>query len=243
MTASAKGASHTASGAPNQDAVATERAGPAGVVAAVADGHGHSRHLRSGRGSRIAVRVGCQVAQELADRIESEGLLTGPDDAEQTAGQLQSLVEEFCVPAVIERWQDAVLADVAADPFTEAEQAHRHAGDDPVIAYGSTLLLGHGPGRLAAAGPDRRRRRRRRAGGRRLHTAGPGRPPAGRPGYDQPVRQRPAPGLPYRGRQHPAQNRCSPSCSRPTATATPRSSRTGRPRSAPTWPGCCTTGT
>ena len=142
VTASAKGASHAATGAPNQDAVAAERAGTAGVVAAVADGHGHSRHLRSGRGSRIAVLVGCQVAQELAGRIERDGLLSASADAAQTAGQLQSLVEEFCVPAVIERWHDAVLADVRADPFTEAEQAHRHAGDDPVIAYGSTLLLG-----------------------------------------------------------------------------------------------------
>lgn len=142
VTASAKGASHTAAGSPNQDSVATERAGTAGVVAAVADGHGHSRHLRSGRGSRIAVRVGCQVAQELADQIENEGLLSGQADAAQTAVRLQSLVEEFCVPAVIERWHDAVLADVQADPFTEAEQVHRHAGDDPVVAYGSTLLLG-----------------------------------------------------------------------------------------------------
>jgi len=142
VTASQMGASHAASGAPNQDAVATERAGQAGVAAAVADGHGHSRHLRSGRGSLIAVRVGCQVAQELADRIEREGVLSDQAGPAQTAGQLQSLVAEFCVPAVIERWRDAVLADVRADPFSEAEQAHRHAGDDPVVAYGSTLLLG-----------------------------------------------------------------------------------------------------
>ncbi len=142
VTASQLGASHAAVRSPNQDAVATERAGTAGVVAAVADGHGHSRHLRSGRGSRLAVQVGCLVAQELADRIEREDVLSDQADGGQTAGQLRSLVEEFCVPVVIERWRDAVLADVQADPFTEAEQAHRHPGDDPAIAYGSTLLLG-----------------------------------------------------------------------------------------------------
>ncbi|MDR2984368.1 MAG: protein phosphatase 2C domain-containing protein, partial [Nocardiopsaceae bacterium] len=55
ITASERGASHVAVKSPNQDAVATERAGANGVVAAVADGHGHPRHLRSARGSRLAV--------------------------------------------------------------------------------------------------------------------------------------------------------------------------------------------
>ncbi len=35
-----------------------------------------------------------------------------------------------------------MLADVAADPFSDAEQGQRQKGDDPTIAYGSTLLLG-----------------------------------------------------------------------------------------------------
>src|SRR5262249_52664142 len=38
-------------------------------------------------------------------------------------------------------WREAVLADVNADPFSEAEQPLRHTGDDATIAYGSTLLL------------------------------------------------------------------------------------------------------
>lgn len=45
------------------------------------------------------------------------------------------------IPAVVGRWREAVLADVAADPFTDAEQDQRRRGDDPTIAYGSTLLL------------------------------------------------------------------------------------------------------
>ena len=45
------------------------------------------------------------------------------------------------MPAVVSRWRVAVLADVRADPFTQAEQAQRHSGDDATIAYGSTLLL------------------------------------------------------------------------------------------------------
>ena len=145
LTASERGASHVGANAPNQDAVATERAGAAGVVAAVADGHGHPRHLRSARGSKTAVRVGCQVAQEFADRLESaNGIFAQQDSAgtvAATAEQITQLTEQFLVPAIVSRWRELVLADVKADPFTEAEQTHRHAGDDATIAYGSTLLL------------------------------------------------------------------------------------------------------
>ena len=126
--------------------MATERAGADGVVAAVADGHGHSRHHRSARGSRLAVKIGCQVAQELADRLEGHNSLLSQRDsaatAEAAASEIAKLTEEFLVPAIVARWRDAVLADVKADPFTDAEQAHRHQGDDATIAYGSTLLLG-----------------------------------------------------------------------------------------------------
>ncbi|HUZ54538.1 MAG TPA: protein phosphatase 2C domain-containing protein [Streptosporangiaceae bacterium] len=146
LTASERGASHVAVKTPNQDAVATERAGAEGVVAAVADGHGHSRHHRSARGSRLAVKIGCQVAQELADRLEGHNTLLSQRDsaatATATAGEISKLTEKFLVPAIVQRWREAVLADVKADPFTDAEQAHRHQGDDATIAYGSTLLLG-----------------------------------------------------------------------------------------------------
>jgi Protein phosphatase 2C len=145
LTASKRGASHLATMVPNQDAVATERAGARGVVAAVADGHGHPRHLRSARGSKLAVKVGCQVAQELADQLEAMPAIFAerdpPATAAATAQDLIKLAEEFLVPNVLSRWRDAVLADVGADPFTQAEQAQRHAGDDATIAYGSTLLL------------------------------------------------------------------------------------------------------
>lgn len=146
LTASERGASHLATGAPNQDAVASERAGTDGVVGAVADGHGHSRHLRSARGSRIAARIGCQVAQELADRIEAQDIIPAQlqdrPSPQATASALTGLVKEFLVPAIVNRWRAAVLADAQADPFTDSEQDQRLKGDDPAIAYGSTLLLG-----------------------------------------------------------------------------------------------------
>jgi Protein phosphatase 2C len=146
LTASERGASHIAMQTPNQDSVASERAGATGMVAAVADGHGHTRHLRSARGSRFAVAIGCQAAQELADLLEGdEGPLSQHAPAADTAaaaGKISGLLEEFLVPAIVERWREAVLADVAGNPFTDAEQDQRQRGDDPTIAYGSTLLLG-----------------------------------------------------------------------------------------------------
>ncbi len=130
LTASTRGAAHIATGLPNQDAVSTAQTGR-GVIVAVADGHGHWRHLRSARGSKIAVTVGCEVGAELAGRIAPGA------DSEQAA----ELLKDFAVPAIIERWRAAVLADVEADPFSDSEQDQRPPGDDPAIAYGSTLLL------------------------------------------------------------------------------------------------------
>ena len=145
LTASQRGAAHIASRLPNQDAVVAEPAGLDGVVAAVADGHGHWRHARSARGSALAVGIGCQAGQELAalledDEVFSERLQAGPD-APPVASQISDLALQTLVPDVVERWRDAVLADVAADPFTDEEQEARQDGDDPTIAYGSTLLL------------------------------------------------------------------------------------------------------
>lgn len=134
LTASERGASHVAVKTPNQDAVDVEFIGSSGLVAAVADGHGHTRHLRSARGSELAVEIGCQVAQEIADLLE-------PGDIEMAGERLAELGEELLVPEIVSRWRAAVLEDVAKNPFSEAEEGRRRKGDDETIAYGSTLLL------------------------------------------------------------------------------------------------------
>jgi Protein phosphatase 2C len=144
LTASERGAAHVAVKTPNQDSVAVERTGTNGVVAAVADGHGHSRHLRSARGSRLAVSTGCRVGQELADKLAADGMdspASTPADMRARADLIADLATGFLVPTVVARWREAVLADVEADPFTDAEDDKRRRGDDPTIAYGSTLLL------------------------------------------------------------------------------------------------------
>jgi len=130
LTATERGAAHHAAEVPNQDAVAAFPIGPRGAVAAVADGHGHSRHFRSGRGARLAVTVACRAAHDLAPRLDG---LAG-------TGLAEDEMRGILVPAVAAQWREAVHEDVAADPFSRAEDAARGA-DDTTIAYGTTLLL------------------------------------------------------------------------------------------------------
>jgi len=135
VTATERGAAHRVAGIPNQDAVATTPLENGGMVVAVADGHGHSRHFRSARGARLAVSIACRAARDLAAR---PGGLPGPGHEEE---ELRSVL----VPGIVARWRDAVLADVAAEPFTGPEDAVRR-GDDATIPYGATLLLAVGRG-------------------------------------------------------------------------------------------------
>ena len=130
LTATERGAAHHAAEVPNQDAVAAFPLGPRGAVAAVADGHGHSRHFRSARGARLAVTVACKAAHDLAPRLDG---LTG-------TGQAEDELRGILVPGVVAQWREAVHEDVAADPFSPAQDAAR-GRDDATIAYGSTLLL------------------------------------------------------------------------------------------------------
>jgi serine/threonine protein phosphatase PrpC len=132
---SVRGAAHHASGLPNQDAFGWHDLEPVGrplVVAAVADGHGHYRHFRAGRGAELAVAQARACAEELADAL-------GAVDSQEALG-------DFCsstfVPTLVRGWRAAVAADQSAHAFSAAEEAIRaEADDDPVVAYGSTLLV------------------------------------------------------------------------------------------------------
>jgi hypothetical protein len=131
VTATERGAAHRAAGLPNQDAVEVRPLG-GGLVAAVADGHGHARHFRSARGARMAVSIACQAAVDLAGR--PGGLPAAPDG-----------LRRLLVPDIVTRWRDAVHRDVAAEPFTGTEETVRR-GDDATIPYGTTLLVAIGTG-------------------------------------------------------------------------------------------------
>lgn len=132
--ASHRGSSHERSGAPNQDAYAVRRLDKA-LVAAVADGHGGRRYVRSGTGARIAVELATTIGAELLDVRHPDPPLAGRD------------LTTRLVPA----WRSAVLAHLAAHTL-EDEEVER-CGDLPTdltVLYGATLIVALAAGREIA---------------------------------------------------------------------------------------------
>jgi len=130
VSASVRGSSHDRSGLPNQDAVEVRsiEGHPGRMVAAVADGHGGQRYVRSAVGSELAVATAGEVVAELL----------GSDRRIATAALL-----ERAAPLIVERWRAGVEAHVARNPFLPDEHVAAAADltVDPPIAYGSTLIL------------------------------------------------------------------------------------------------------
>jgi hypothetical protein len=143
ITATARGRSHEVRGIPSQDAVAHRPIAAApGLVVAVADGHGHHRHFRSGTGSALAVRAACQAAADLVTELgppagkSSGGRASAlpPPTAEMIAGRLPSII--------LRDWRAAVARDIRADPLGRRElDVMECRGDDVEVAYGATLLV------------------------------------------------------------------------------------------------------
>lgn len=128
VAGTARGRSHHVRGMPSQDAVAHQQI-PAvgGTVVAVADGHGHERHFRSGTGSALAVQAACQVVSDHA-----AALATG--NAEVISGALPA--------AILSCWRTEVARDVSRHPYpAEQLSALDSEGDGPDVPYGSTLLV------------------------------------------------------------------------------------------------------
>ena len=131
ITGSARGATHRASGLPNQDAVASQH-GPGGVVVAVADGHGHIRHFRSADGAALAVDVACRAGSRAAAVLAADD--AGEEEAERAGQKLAR--------AVVADWRSAVAAQLGVRPYTVEERfILDRSADTPVIPYGSTLLV------------------------------------------------------------------------------------------------------
>ena len=133
FTAVVRGAAHELAGRPLQDA-AGWTAGPPGdtgwLVLAVADGHGGHPHFRSARGSELAIEAALELAAAFGPLFA-----TAP-----AAAPVYLTARENLVPGLIGRWQEAVADDLAETPLTGDEQ-QMLAADEPIIAYGSTLLL------------------------------------------------------------------------------------------------------
>ena len=130
--ASAIGADHVRAGTPNQDAIAATKFefpdAPGLLAFAVADGHGHARHFRSDRGSKLGVKAGVSAARSWARHLPA-----GEPISQVAASQL--------VIDVVTTWRELVAADLAQDPLSDAQLATLPPGDPAEIPYGATLLL------------------------------------------------------------------------------------------------------
>ena len=134
ISASVRGASHDRSGLPNQDAVlSTGVLGVSdGLVAAVSDGHGGARYVRSDVGSLYAVEVACQVGSELIAGVSGADAL-----------RTERALRQDCAASIVSAWRRRVLLDVEARPFTDEERTRGGANleREPLVAYGCTLVL------------------------------------------------------------------------------------------------------
>jgi hypothetical protein len=130
MAATALGATHERTGAPNQDAhqsaVIDTPTGPV-VVLAVADGHGGRRYVRSDRGAALATALAVQISAELLSRPDSD----------------PASVSRALPAQLLPRWRGGVSAHLDAHPFTptEHERAGRNLDEAPLPAYGATLVV------------------------------------------------------------------------------------------------------
>lgn len=136
VTASVRGAAHERTGLPNQDAVtyADVEGSTSGLVAAVADGHGGSRYVRSNLGAGLAVKLGCEVAARAVLKL-------GPCPNEPS---IHSELERPLIDEVIGRWRAQVSTHLSEHPFSSEERGRAGTAldADPHLAYGCTLILG-----------------------------------------------------------------------------------------------------
>lgn len=138
---SRQGQKHVGAGLPNQDAIAhAELDDGAGLILAVADGHGSEMHFRSDVGARLAVEVTVDVLRSFAGQVEPSA--PGSVILDQAQAVLRT--------ELTGRWRERIGKNLQVSPFRENELGRvaafaGWAGKErieahPVLAYGSTLL-------------------------------------------------------------------------------------------------------
>lgn len=137
---SVKGASHERSGQPNQDAI--ERFPASGdslpLILAVSDGHGGAKYFRSGKGARFAVDAAINTLSQFHENLAS--FLTSS----------RTGLEEHLTKSLVNTWRSEVYSHFQGEPFTdedlrlleekEGPAARQIVEDNPVLAYGATIL-------------------------------------------------------------------------------------------------------
>jgi serine/threonine protein phosphatase PrpC len=139
---SVRGASHTRTGLPNQDAAGwLQKAGSSrALIVAVSDGHGSAKCFRSHIGSRLAIESAIALAQEF---------INGQPDLNNLSA-IKRTAEERLPQELSRRWREAVEAHIESNPITAEEldalekidgiTARETISNKPTYAYGATIL-------------------------------------------------------------------------------------------------------
>lgn len=141
LAESVRGASHQRQrNIPNQDAFKLSRKSLGGALtaAAVSDGHGHSLHFRSDVGSCLAVEAMVPQLEKAA------ALLKNSDDS----SYCESVITNYLPRMIKKSWRTKVLDHYKNNPLNAdvirlidgKGSMHASVYDDPLIAYGCTLL-------------------------------------------------------------------------------------------------------
>ncbi|MBQ8497025.1 MAG: protein phosphatase 2C domain-containing protein [Clostridia bacterium] len=115
------GGKHIKAGKPCQDAARAESRDGISVIA-VADGHGASEHYLSDVGASLAVDIAMVYIRQFAKQIGKEEL---------TQENFRRLKK-----AILARWREEVMKDFRK----RRENLNVRDGDDPIRAYGTTLI-------------------------------------------------------------------------------------------------------
>ena len=135
---SIQGASHKRLDQLNQDAI--ERFPASGdslpLILAVSDGHGGAKYFRSGKGARFAVDAAINTLSQFQENLASFSN--------------SSWREERLTKSLVNTWRGKVNAHLNDEPFTnedlrsleekEGPAARQIVEDNPVLAYGATIL-------------------------------------------------------------------------------------------------------
>ena len=111
------------------------------VALAVSDGHGDSRHFRSQTASLTAANLAAEATQSTITKLLSAGTSSNNTS-------LETQFEKTLPRYIVAEWQKRIGLYQEENPFTVGElsdlddQLKRKLEDRPIIAYGTTLVLG-----------------------------------------------------------------------------------------------------
>ena len=135
LSASTIGSVHVRDQLPLQDAVHTWSDQESGqAVVAVADGHGHKLHFRSDTGAALAVVSAVEEMRRLLRALADPATRDDPD------GQRAVELAFQAGAALVETWVAKVHHHLEAHPYSP-DEVDAGAQDDPLRAYGSTILV------------------------------------------------------------------------------------------------------